>query len=92
MESLDVKARVKQILTKRVGIPPEQIELGAELVADLGLDSVDLVELAIAAEREFNIEISDEQMKGLLTVADVVDLMKRLVDEQGGSYLKNSAS
>ena len=92
METLDVEARVKQILTKRVGIPPEHIELDAKLVTDLGLDSVDLVELAIAAEREFRIEISDEQMKGLLTVVDVVDLMKRLIDEQGGSYPENSAS
>ncbi len=92
MEATGFEGRVKQILTKRVGIPPEEIQLDAKLVDDLGLDSVDLVELTIAAEREFNIEISDEQMKEILTVGDVVTLMKRLVGEQGGSYFKNSAS
>ena len=92
MEAADFGARVKQILTKRVGIPPEEIALDARLVDDLELDSVDLVELTIAAEREFNIEISDEQMKEILTVADVVNLIKRLVEEQGGSQFRKFAS
>ncbi len=78
METPDFEARVKQILTKRVGIPPEEIQLHAKLVDDLGLDSIDLAELTIAAEREFNIAISDEQVAELLTVAAVVDLVKQL--------------
>jgi acyl carrier protein len=92
MRTTDLEARLKQILTKRVGVPAEEIQLGAKLVDDLGLDSIDLVELTIAAEREFNIVISDEVMREMLTVADVVSLVRRLADTEGGSDLKHPAS
>jgi len=81
MKTSDLEARVRQVLTKSVGVPPEKITLDAKLVDDLGLDSVDLVELTIAAEREFDITISDEGMKESLTVADVANLVKRLADK-----------
>ncbi|PYT06034.1 MAG: acyl carrier protein [Acidobacteria bacterium] len=81
MKTSDLEARVRQVLTKSVGVPPEKITLDAKLVDDLGLDSVDLVELTIAAEREFDITISDEGMKESLTVADVANLVKRLTDK-----------
>jgi acyl carrier protein len=78
----DLEARVKQILTQRLGIPPEEIRLDATLIEDLGMDSLDAVELAIAAEREFNVALSDEQVAKLKTVADIVALVERLVMEQ----------
>lgn len=78
----DLEARIKQILTHRLGIPPEEIRLDAMLVEDLGMDSLDAVELAIATERQFNVTLSDEQMSKLRTVADIVGLVQRLVDEQ----------
>jgi acyl carrier protein len=78
----DLEARVKQILTHRLGIPPAEIRLDATLVEDLGMDSLDAVELAIAAERQFNVSLSDEQMAKLKTVADIVGLVERLVAEQ----------
>jgi acyl carrier protein len=78
----DLEARVKQILTHRLGIPPAEIRLDATLVEDLGMDSLDAVELAIAAERQFNVSLSDEQMAKLKTVADIVGLVERLVVEQ----------
>jgi acyl carrier protein len=79
----DLDARIKQILTYRLGIPPEEIRLDATLVEDLGMDSLDAVELAIATERQFNVTLSDEQMAKLRTVADIVALVQRLADEQG---------
>lgn len=79
----DLDARIKQILTYRLGLPPEEIRLDATLVEDLGMDSLDAVELAIATERQFNVTLSDEQMAKLRTVADIVALVQRLADEQG---------
>lgn len=84
MEIPDLEGRVKQILTNRLGIPPDEIRLDARLVDDLGMDSLDAVELAIATERQFNIAVSDEQVAKLGTVADIVALVQRLVGEQAG--------
>lgn len=83
MEIPNLETRVKQILTNRLGMPAEEIRTDAKLVEDLGMDSLDAVELAIAAEREFKIEISDEQVARLETVADIMKLIQRLADEQG---------
>jgi acyl carrier protein len=78
----ELEARIKQILSHRLGISPEEIRLDAMLVEDLGMDSLDAVELAIATERQFNVALSDEQMAKLRTVADIVALVQRLADEQ----------
>ncbi|MBI3454253.1 MAG: acyl carrier protein [Candidatus Rokubacteria bacterium] len=83
MEIPNLETRVKQILTNRLGMPAEEIRTDAQLVEDLGMDSLDAVELAIAAEREFKIEISDEQVARLETMADIMKLIQRLADEQG---------
>jgi acyl carrier protein len=84
MEIRDLEPRVKQILTNRLGIPSGEITLDAKLVDDLGMDSLDAVELAIASERQFNVALSDEQVAKLTTVADIIALVQRLVDEQEG--------
>jgi acyl carrier protein len=83
MEIPDLETRVKQILTNRLGIPSEEIRTDAKLVDELGMDSLDAVELAIATEREFSVEISDEQVAKLETVADIMGLVQRLKDGQG---------
>jgi acyl carrier protein len=79
----DLERRVKQILTNRLGIPAEEITSDAKLVDDLGMDSLDAVELAIATERQFDVAVSDEQLAKLATVADIMSLVQRLADEQG---------
>jgi acyl carrier protein len=78
----DLEPRLKQILTNRLGIPPEEIRLEAKLGDDLGMDSLDAVELSIAIERQFDVAISDEQVAKLQTVADIVGLVRRLADER----------
>ena len=82
MEIPGLETRVKQILTNRLGIPPAEIRLDAKLTDDLGMDSLDAVELAIATERQFNIAVSDEQIAKLATVADIIALVRRLAEEQ----------
>ena len=80
----NVEARIKQILTDRLGIPSSDITADAKLVDDLGMDSLDAVELAIATERQFGVSVSDEQVAKLLTVGDIVKLVQQLSEEQRG--------
>jgi acyl carrier protein len=83
MDRTDLEAQVKQILTTRLGMPPEEITAEARLVDDLGMDSLDAVELAIAMERQFKIQLSDDQIAKLQTVVDIVDLVQGLRAQAG---------
>jgi acyl carrier protein len=86
--SSDLEARLKQILINRLGIADEEIRLDASLVEDLGMDSLDAVELAIATERQFDVSLSDEQVAKLNTVADLVALIRRLTEQQNAPPTK----
>lgn len=68
-----VEDRVKQIIIEQTGVKPEEITLQSHLVNDLGLDSLDSVELVMALEEEFDIEIEDETAEKLVTVQQVVE-------------------
>ena len=74
--------RIKQILTKRIGMPADAISAEAKLVDDLSVDSLDFVELIMAAEQEFDIAISEERFQGVKTVADIVALVDQLMQER----------
>ena len=77
----DLEARVTSLLTTRLGIPPEEITRDARLVDDLGMDSLDAVELAIAVERQFGVTVDEEHIAQLKTVADIVTLIQQLSGE-----------
>jgi acyl carrier protein len=79
----DIEVRVRQILTERLGLSPEALSAEARLVEDLGMDSLDAVELSIAMERQFKITLSDDQMARLKTVGDVMLVVQGLVAESG---------
>ena len=68
--------RVIAILTERLGIPPETVTPTAELAEDLGVDSVDAVEFALALEREFDITLPDAALVDVKTVQDVIDQVR----------------
>ena len=70
-----------KLLTDRVGIPPDAAVSGARLVDDLGLNSLDAVELVIALERQFGIAVSDAEVARLETVGAMVTLV---VERAGG--------
>ena len=74
-EDATVADRVVAILTERLGMSPEVVTPAAELAEDLGVDSVDAVEFALALEREFNVALPDEIIADVRTVQDVVDLV-----------------
>ncbi|HWC03943.1 MAG TPA: acyl carrier protein [Methylomirabilota bacterium] len=80
MTPQEVAEGLKELMAARLGLPAEQIVPDARLVEDLGLDSLDAVELAIAVERRFNIEVPEEELTKLKTVADMV----ALVDARAG--------
>jgi acyl carrier protein len=69
-------ARVIAVLTQRLGIPPEAVTLTAQLAEDLGVDSVDAVELVVALEQHFDITLPETVLTDVKTVQDVVDLVR----------------
>jgi acyl carrier protein len=71
-------------MAARLGLPAEQLVPEARLVEDLGLDSLDAVELAISVERKFDIEVPEEELTKLKTVADMVALVESRVKQAPG--------
>lgn len=69
----DTEARVKKIISELLGIDEEEIGLDSKFREDLEADSLDLVELIMAFEEEFNGEISDEEAQNITTVRQAVD-------------------
>lgn len=79
MDFEDLQQRLKKLLVDRCGVHEEVIRPDASLQADLGLDSLDAVEFAIAIEDEFDVRILDEDMKRLATVSDALAVIQRLL-------------
>jgi acyl carrier protein len=64
--------RVKSIIVEQLGVAAEEVNESASFIEDLGADSLDIVELVMALEEEYDIEISDEDAEKILTVGDAV--------------------
>ncbi|MCL4321132.1 MAG: acyl carrier protein [Deltaproteobacteria bacterium] len=69
---MSVEKRVKEIIVEQLGVTPDEVTNEASFVEDLGADSLDTVELVMAFEEEFGIEISDEDAEKIKTVQDAV--------------------
>ena len=67
-----VEKRVMEIIVEQLKVSPEEVTLEASFIDDLGADSLDLVELIMAMEEEFGLEISDEDAEKIQTVQDAV--------------------
>jgi acyl carrier protein len=76
-----IEQRVKEIIVEQLGVEEEEVSPEASFVDDLGADSLDTVELVMAFEEEFNIEIPDEDAEGITTVQDAIDYIKANVKE-----------
>lgn len=68
-----IEKRVKEIVAEQLGVDEAQVTNDASFMDDLGADSLDTVELVMALEEEFDIEISDEDAEKIQTVQDAVD-------------------
>lgn len=67
-----VESKIKAIIAEQLGVKPEEVTPNASFVDDLGADSLDTVELIMALEEEFNIEIPDEDAEKMKTVGDAI--------------------
>jgi len=68
-----VERRVIEIIVEQLGVSEEEVTLEASFIDDLGADSLDLVELIMALEEEFGLEISDEDAEKIQIVQDVIN-------------------
>jgi acyl carrier protein len=73
MSSSDTADKVKSIIVEQLGVPAEDVTEGASFIEDLGADSLDIVELVMALEEEYDIEISDEAAEKIQTVGDAIN-------------------
>ena len=76
---MSVDQKVKQIIVEQLGVDEAQVDATASFVDDLGADSLDLVELVMAFEEEFGIEIPDDVQEQIGTVGDAVRFIKERV-------------
>jgi acyl carrier protein len=75
---------VRQIVVQFVSMPAETIEESHGLTDDLGLDSLDIIEITMEVEETFDISVSDEQQEDVRTVGDIVDGILRLLGDKRG--------
>jgi acyl carrier protein len=73
---LDILSKVKDIVVEQLGVDEEEVTAEASFVDDLGADSLDIVELVMALEEEFDLEIPDEDAEKIATVGDAVNYIK----------------
>ena len=71
-----VEERVKKIVVEQLGVKEDEVTNAASFVDDLGADSLDIVELIMALEEEFDMEIPDEDAEKISTVGDVVEYIE----------------
>ena len=79
MSSEEVFEKVKNIIVEQLGVTEGSVTLEASFIDDLGADSLDIVELIMALEEEFGIEIPDADAEKVVTVGDVVDYIRENV-------------
>jgi acyl carrier protein len=73
---MSVEQKVKQIIVEQLGVDEAQVDQGASFVDDLGADSLDIVELVMAFEEAFGIDIPDEDAEKITTVKQAIDYIE----------------
>ena len=74
--------KVKEIICEQLNLDAAEVTEEASFKDDLGVDSLDLYELVMALEEEFNLEIPSEELENITTVGDVIAYLKKNVDEE----------
>jgi acyl carrier protein len=73
---MSVEQKVKQIIVEQLGVDEAQVDSNASFVDDLGADSLDIVELIMAFEEAFDLDIPDEEAEKIATVKDAIDYIE----------------
>ncbi len=81
MSKMGLKEKVKSIIVENLGVSEDEVTPGASFIDDLGADSLDTVELVMALEEEFSIEIPDDDAEKITTVNDAVRYITEHVRE-----------
>ncbi len=76
MNENEILEKLKNIIVDQLGVEGEQVVPGANFIDDLGADSLDIVELVMAIEEEFDIQIEDADAENIVTVKDVIEYIK----------------
>lgn len=76
MNQEEIFEKVKKIIVEQLGVAETSVTMEASFIEDLGADSLDIVELIMALEEEFDMEIPDEDAEKIVSVSDVVDYIK----------------
>ena len=79
MNSEEIFEKVKEIIVEQLGVTESTVTMEASFIDDLGADSLDIVELIMALEEEFDLEIPDADAEKIVSVSDVVDYIKENV-------------
>src|SRR6266511_3405611 len=82
MAEKSIEEKVKDIIVEQLGVNPEQVTPQASFIEDLGADSLDVVELVMAFEEEFGVEVPDEDAEKLQTVGDVIKYIEEKSSKQ----------
>jgi acyl carrier protein len=77
MSEKSTEERVRDIIVEQLGVNADQVSTDAKFIEDLGADSLDTVELVMAFEEEFGIEVPDEEAEKLQSVGDVVQYIEK---------------
>ena len=76
MSTSAIEAKVKSIIADQLGVGEDEIKPESNFVEDLGADSLDIVQLIMALEEEYHLEISDEEAEKIRTIQDIVDYIE----------------
>ena len=75
----DVTTKVKAIIVDKLGVDESEVTNDASFTNDLGADSLDTVELIMELEKEFDIQIQDDEAEGIVTVGDAISFVEKVV-------------
>jgi len=75
-----LEKKVSELIVEQLGVTEEEVKPEASFIDDLGADSLDIVELVMSLEEEFDIEIPDEDAEKIQTIGDAIDYLKAATD------------
>ncbi|MEN8772658.1 MAG: acyl carrier protein [Akkermansiaceae bacterium] len=76
----NIQEKVTEIIVEQLGVSADQVKPESKMIEDLGADSLDAVELVMAVEEEFGIEVPDEEAEKLISVGDIISHVEKVQD------------